>query len=310
MSNAPRHGQQPEATNPSAARPQGPLAWLELLRWHKPSGRLILLIPAGWALWLQPQAPPSPVLVGWMVLGGLAVSGAGCIANDLWDRRIDPLVERTRRRPLADGRVQPATALVLLLLCLLVALLVVLAMPAPRRLLCLSLALAALPPVLLYPSAKRWFPLPQLVLAFCWGFAVLIPWAAAAGSLTGLPLACTWLATLAWTFGFDTVYAMADREDDIRVGVRSSALSLGAAAPMVVALCYALTAAALAGAALLRGIATPLFWLSWLLAAGAMQWEAFQLRRPNPPRSLFGRHFAHQVRLGALLLLSLILPQL
>jgi 4-hydroxybenzoate polyprenyltransferase len=153
-------------------------AWLELLRWHKPSGRLILLIPAGWALWLGPAVPPPAQLVVWIVLGGLAVSGAGCVANDLWDRRIDPLVERTRHRPLADGRLGVGTATVLLFLCLAVALAALLALPAASRVLCVGLALAALPLVLLYPSAKRWFAYPQLVLAACWGFAVLIPWAA------------------------------------------------------------------------------------------------------------------------------------
>ena len=288
----------------------GPRVWLELVRWHKPSGRLILLIPAGWALWLQPQAPPPAILVGWIVLGGLAVSAAGCIANDLWDRRIDPLVERTRHRPLADGRVKPSTAWLLLLACLLAALLVVLALPATGRGLCLLLAVAALPPVLLYPSAKRWFPFPQLVLALCWGFAVLIPWAAASGTLAGLPLLLTWLATVSWTFGFDTVYAMADRPDDRRVGVRSSALTLGDRAPAAVSLCYGVTAAGLAAAAGLAGIASPLFWLPWALAAAAMQREALLLRRVDLPRSAYGLHFAHQVRLGALLLLALILPQL
>ena len=310
MSSTQRHEQAPESDLQPSGQPRGPLAWLELMRWHKPSGRLILLIPAGWSLWLQPQAPPPPLLVGWIVLGGLAVSGAGCIANDLWDRRIDPQVERTRHRPLADGRVKPATAILLLLLCLLLALLVVLALPGPQRLLCLALAVATLPLVLLYPSAKRWFAFPQLVLAVCWGFAVLIPWAAASGSLSGLPLALTWLAAVVWTFGFDTVYAMADREDDRLVGIRSSALSLGAAAPTTVAICYGITALALAAAALLRGIATPLFWLPWLLAAGAMQREALLLQRPSAPRSLYGRHFSHQVQLGGLLLLALILPQL
>jgi 4-hydroxybenzoate polyprenyltransferase len=292
-------------------RPGGTLgAWLELLRWHKPSGRLILLIPAGWALWLQPFAPPPPELVGWIVLGGLAVSGAGCIANDLWDRRIDPLVERTRNRPLADGRVSVAIALALLLLCLLAALAVVLALPADSRGLCLVLAVAALPPVLLYPSAKRWFAYPQLVLAFCWGFAVLIPWAAASGSLQGAALWLTWLATLTWTFGFDTVYAMSDRHDDRLVGVRSSALSLGDRAPVAVALCYATTAVALAAAALLQGVALPLFWLPWAVASAGMLREAALLRRPDLPRIAYGRHFSRQVRLGALLLLALMLPQL
>ncbi len=286
-------------------------AWLELVRWHKPSGRLILLIPAGWSLWLSPNAPPSAQLVAPIVLGGLAVSAAGCIANDLWDRRIDPLVERTRSRPLADGRVGVAAALALLLVALLVALAVVIwGLPPENRSLCLGLAVAALPPVLLYPSAKRWFAYPQLVLALCWGFAVLIPWAAATGSLAGgWPLALVWLATLLWTFGFDTVYAMADRDDDRAIGVRSSALSLGHAAPAAVAISYGLACLALGLAAGLQGTG----WISWplgLVAAAGMQREAALLRRPNLPRAAFGRHFGRQVQLGGLLLLALVLGQL
>ncbi len=289
--------------------------WLELLRWHKPSGRLILLIPAGWALWLGPASPPDPPLVGWIVLGALAVSGAGCIANDLWDRAIDPLVDRTKGRPLADGRLGVATAVGLLLACLTVALAVLLALPGPVRGLCVGLALACLPVVLLYPSAKRWFPLPQLVLAVCWGFAVLIPWAASNGpegfapSTGGVSLLLTWLATVVWTFGFDTVYAMSDRDDDRRIGVRSSALTLGSAAPVVVAGCYGLTAIALAGAALLRGIAPSSFWLLWAIAAWGMQREAALLRRPALARGLYGEHFRHQVILGGLLLLALVVGQ-
>jgi 4-hydroxybenzoate polyprenyltransferase len=288
---------------------------MELLRWHKPSGRLILLIPAGWALWLSPASPPDPTLVGWIVLGGLAVSGAGCIANDLWDRRIDPLVDRTKGRPLASGRVPIASAWGLLLLCLSGALAVLLALPGPSRALCVALALACLPVVLLYPSAKRWFPLPQLVLALCWGFAVLIPWAASSGPRGFAPgtsaatLVLTWLAAMVWTFGFDTVYAMSDRDDDRRIGMRSSALTLGASAPWVVALCYGFTAIALAGAALLRGIATPPFWLLWTVAAWAMQREAAVLRRPALPRGAYGDHFSHQVLLGGLLLLALMVGQ-
>jgi 4-hydroxybenzoate polyprenyltransferase len=283
--------------------------WFELLRWHKPSGRLILLIPAGWALWLVPQAPPPADLVGWIVLGGLAVSGAGCVANDLWDRHIDPQVERTRGRPLASGRVGVASALALLTLCLLLALVVVLALPSSSRGLCLLLALLALPPVLLYPSAKRWFPLPQLVLALCWGFAVLIPWAAAQGGLQGAlggwPLLLTWLAAVSWTFGFDTVYAMSDRDDDRRLGVRSSALSLAARAPGAVAWSYGATASCLAGAALVGGVAPP-FWPLWGVAAAGMQREARQLLRSDLPASAYGAHFARQVLLGALLLLALV----
>jgi 4-hydroxybenzoate polyprenyltransferase len=293
----------------------GLLALLALLRWDKPSGRLILLIPAGWALWLNPAAPPQPALVLLILIGGLAVSGAGCVANDLWDRRIDPLVERTRQRPLAAGLVGVPQAVALLLACLLVALLVVLALPPSSRSLSLLLALATLPPVLLYPSAKRWFPLPQLVLALCWGFAVLIPWAAASGSLAAGPgpggavLPLTWAASVLWTFGFDTVYAMSDRDDDRAIGIRSSALTLGAAAPLAVALCYAFTALGLATAALLHGPTGPAFWIAWAVAGLGMQREAWLLRRADLPRSAFGRHFQHQVQLGALLLLALILAR-
>jgi 4-hydroxybenzoate polyprenyltransferase len=283
---------------------------LRLVRWHKPSGRLILLIPAGWALWLNPDAPPPLPLLVLMLVGGLAVSAAGCVANDLWDRRIDPLVERTRDRPLAAGRVRVPAALALLVVCLLLALATVLLLPDSRRALVLALAVAALPPVLLYASAKRWFPYPQLVLALCWGFAVLIPWAAASGSLAGgWPLLLTWLASVLWTFGFDTVYAMSDREDDRAIGVRSSALTLGESAPKVVAVCYALTGLCLAGAARLQGIAAPLFWIPWLVASGGMLREASLLCRPDLPRSAFGRHFVRQVWLGGLLLLAMILPQ-
>jgi 4-hydroxybenzoate polyprenyltransferase len=248
------------------------------------------------------------MLVGWIVLGGLAVSAAGCIANDLWDRRIDPQVERTRSRPLASGRVGVTEAVALLLVCLLLALAVVLlGLPAASRGLCLLLALATLPPVLLYPSAKRWFGYPQLVLALCWGFAVLIPWAAASGNLQGgWPLALCWLATLLWTFGFDTVYAMADRQDDRAIGVRSSALSLGHRAALVVTLCYGTTGLALGLAAALRGL-NPAGWLLLLLAVGGMVREGWGLRRPQLPASAYGRHFSHQVRLGGLLLLALVL---
>ncbi len=281
-------------------------AALALLRWDKPSGRLILLIPAGWSLWLLPTSPPDPLLVALIGLGGLAVSGAGCVANDLWDRRIDPLVERTRDRPLASGRIGVKTAFGLLLLCLVLALGVVLALPAASRGLCLLLAISALPPVLLYPSAKRWFALPQLVLSLCWGFAVLIPWAAAQANLAGgWPLALAWLATLLWCFGFDTAYAMADRPDDRALGIRSSALTLGAAAPATIGLCYVLAALALALAARLAGV-SPWFWPAWALAAAGMLREAWQLRRPHLPRSAYGRHFSHQVWLGALLLLALV----
>ena len=282
---------------------------LALLRWNRPSGRLILFIPAGWALWLAPVQPPSAQLVLQLLLGGVAVSGAGCIANDLWDRRIDRQVQRTRQRPLASGALGTRTALIALAIALLISLCVVLTLP--HRWLCLLLALSALPLILLYPAAKRVFAYPQLVLSCTWGFAVLIPWAAAVGRLSADPvLVATWLATVLWTFGFDTVYAMADRSDDARIGVGSSALSLGRHSTTVVAACYGLMMVCLAVAAQLAA-AGGWWWPIWWLAVAGMGREVVLIHRCRELTTAFiGHRFAAQVRLGGLLLLGLVLASL
>ncbi|MYC50448.1 MAG: 4-hydroxybenzoate polyprenyltransferase, partial [Synechococcus sp. SB0662_bin_14] len=224
--------------------------------------------------------------------------------NDLWDRSIDRQVQRTRQRPLASGALGVPVAVVLLLVLLTLSLAV--ALTLPHRTLCLSLAALALAPILLYPGAKRVFPYPQLVLACTWGFAVLIPWAAVQGTLTGHPaLWLTWLATVLWSFGFDTVYAMADRVDDRRIGIHSSARSLGSRVVPVVGCCYGLTMGCLALAAALAGV-QPWWWLVWLVAAWGMGREVVVLwRRRDPPARFYGLRFAAQVKLGSLLLLGL-----
>lgn len=285
--------------------------WVALLRWNKPSGRLILLIPAGWSLWLNPAGTPSLQLILQILIGGLAVSAAGCVANDLWDQRIDRAVARTSQRPLARGDLNRVQAFTLLAVLLMLSLLVVISLPADVQLLCLQLAVLALPPILLYPSAKRWFPFPQAILAFCWGFAVLIPWAAATGSLSlSLPLIATWGATLCWTFSFDTVYAMADRHDDATLKLRSSALTLGDSAVKVVRAGYGLTAAglAIAAAATQTGV---IFWIFWSVACIGFWRSTLPLKAEDQQAaSVYAKHFARQVQIGSLLLAGVVLSRL
>ena len=285
--------------------------WVALLRWNKPSGRLILLIPAGWSLWLNPSGTPSLQLILQILVGGLSVSAAGCIANDLWDQRIDREVARTSQRPLARGDLNRVQAFTLLTVLLTLALMVVISLPGDVRLLCLQLAFLALPPILLYPSAKRWFPFPQAVLALCWGFAVLIPWAAATGSLSlSLPLLATWAATLCWTFSFDTVYAMADRPDDAKLKLHSSALTLGDSAVKVVRAGYGLTAAgiAVAASAMQSGV---IFWIFWSVACIGLWRSTLPLKAEEQQAgSVYAKHFARQVQIGTLLLAGVILSRL
>ena len=284
--------------------------YFQLLRWNKPSGRLILLIPAGWSLWLTPAAPPSLLILGIIILGGLFVSGAGCIANDIWDRKFDKKVIRTKERPLANGKVSVKAAWILLILMLFFSLFIVLAIPTESRNLCLLLATLSLPFILLYPSAKRWFKFPQLILSICWGFSVLIPWAASESSFAGGgPLLFCWLATIFWTFGFDTVYAMADEIDDKVIGLNSSAISLGKKSIQTVSFCYFLTCLFLALAAFKANLGL-IYWPFWLVSTLGMQREVLLLNSRPQGIKTSGLHFSNQVRIGSLLLLGMVLSKL
>ena len=284
--------------------------YFQLLRWNKPSGRLILLIPAGWSLWLTPTAPPSLLVLGLIVSGGLFVSGAGCIANDIWDRKFDKQLIRTKERPLANGKVSLKAAWTLLFLMLFFSLLVVLSIPQQSRNLCFLIASLSLPFILLYPSAKRWFKYPQLILSICWGFSVLIPWAASESSLAGgETLLFCWLATIFWTFGFDTVYAMADEIDDKAIGLKSSAISLGGKAIKTVSFCYFISSCFLALAAFKANLGL-IYWPFWLIYTLGMQREVCLLNSRPKSIKTSGLHFSNQVRLGSLLLLGMIFSKI
>ena len=290
---------------PPLAKPE-PLWWtiVRLLRWDKPEGRLILMVPALWAVCLAAAGKPDPLLVAVIVLGSLTTSAAGCVVNDLWDRNIDPQVERTRTRPLASRALTVQTGIGVLILSLICAWGLSLFLNPLSFWLCV----AAVPVILLYPLAKRVFPVPQLVLAIAWGFAVLISWTAVS-TVPEPPMFWLWGATVWWTLGFDTVYAMADREDDRKIGIQSSALFFGDRAPLAVAFFLVATVGCLVVEGVLLGL-NGAYWLS--LAIATLLWgrHVVQLRPEHLPGSVYGRIFRQNVWIGFILLVGMLVGTL
>jgi len=222
------------------------------------------------------------------------------VVNDLWDRDIDPKVERTRTRPLASRALSVQIGIIVASISLSCAALLALYLNSFTFWLCL----AAVPVIVFYPSAKRVFPVPQLVLSIAWGFAVLISWSAVTGNLTQ----ATWLlwgATVLWTLGFDTVYAMSDREDDKIIGINSSALFFGDYAADAVGLFFAGTAGLLAvlGVVMKLGIG---FWMAIAIATIAWAWQYSRLRQSDIPRPVYAEIFSQNVWIGFVVLAGMI----
>ena len=282
-------------------------SFFELLRWNKPTGRLILLIPAGWSLYLTPGSNPTMYMSLKITIGGLLVSGLGCVANDIWDKKIDQKVIRTQNRPLAANKVDLKTAYFILFFLILCSFFLTLSLPEKGRILSLSLAFLALPIILIYPSSKRWFKYPQLILSICWGFAVLIPWAANEGNLNSIVLFFCWLATIFWTFGFDTVYALADKKYDVEIGVNSSAVNLKNNTKITIHICYFLTSVFIAICVLLNQLNFS-FWPIWIITTFLMQKDILKVF-PESKQSIkkIGNHFKNQSIYGGAILLGIII---
>lgn len=277
---------------------------IRLLRWDKPAGRLILMIPALWAVFLAAKGTPPIPLVGIIILGTLATSATGCVVNDLWDKDIDPQVARTKTRPLASRALSIRVGIIIFAIALICA--AILAFYLNR--LSFILCVAAVPVIVFYPLAKRVFPIPQLVLSLAWGFAVLISWTAVTATIEPATWVL-WGATVAWTLGFDTGYALSDREDDLKVGINSSAIFFGKYTPEAIAVFYAITA----GLMVYLGIELTLgftFWISLVLATAGWLWQYLQLRQPDIPRSVYGEVLGQNVWLGFILLAGMILGYL
>ena len=194
----------------------------KLMRIDKPIGIWLLLWPVLWALWLAGDGHPDEGLFVVFLLGVFVMRSAGCVLNDYVDRKIDPYVERTRDRPIASGAVAPAEALVLFAALGLIAVGLATMLNRPAQL----LAVVAAGLTIAYPFIKRFISIPQFVLGAAFGWAVPMVFAAQTGNTPQL----AWLVfgvALIWAVIYDTFYAMVDREDDIRVGVKSTAILFG-----------------------------------------------------------------------------------
>jgi len=193
--------------------------YIRLMRLDKPIGSLLLLWPTYWALFLSADGWPDLDLLIIFTLGVVIMRTAGCVINDYADREIDKHIKRTQNRPITSGEISPRSALILFVILIFIAFLLVL----QTNLLTIQLSLLAAGLATIYPFTKRWTNLPQLVLGAAFGMSIPMAFAAQTGSVP-LEAGLVFLASLVWTLIYDTLYAMADRDEDLIIGVKSTAI--------------------------------------------------------------------------------------
>lgn len=272
-----------------------------LARWDRPIGTWLLLLPCWWGLALAPDAP-SPFLLLLFAIGAVAMRGAGCTINDLADRDYDRRVARTRNRPLAAGRVSPREALLFVAAQCAVGLAVLACLGRNAAL----VALASVPLIVAYPFMKRvtWWPQAFLGVTFNWG--ILVGSAQATGAI-GWPALLLYAAGICWTLGYDTIYALQDKEDDALIGVRSTALLFGDAAPYWVAGFYVAALALLLAGGIAAG-KDAVFALALLPAAWLLFRQVSGLRLADPAGCL--NRFRANRNIGLIVFAALVLGSL
>lgn len=264
---------------PPAARPYAYLARID-----RPVGIWLLLLPCLWAISLAPVESIGGLFFKlWLVIlfgiGAVAMRSAGCVINDIWDRDLDARVERTQGRPLAARDVPLKAAFLFLMGLLFIGLLVLLMMNSTTMI----LGFAALPLVVSYPLMKRVTYWPQAFLGLTFNFGALMGWSAVSGSI-GLGAVFLYIAGIFWTLGYDTIYAHQDKEDDILIGVKSTALKFGAKSKQWVAGFYAMSIIFLGGA--VASVAPLYLTLILLLPAAAFAWQVMRWQIDDPQSGL------------------------
>lgn len=246
--------------------------YARLARVHRPIGNFLLLWPMLWALWIAAAGPPHPRVLIVFVLGVVVMRAAGCVINDYADREFDGRVERTRDRPMAIGAVSEREALPLFLVLCLIAFGLVLLMN--RQTLYLSFAAVVLAAT--YPFMKRYTHLPQVHLGVAFGWAIPMAFAAQTGGVPGM----AWLifsAAVVWALIYDTEYAMVDRDDDLQVGIKSSAILFGRHDRLVIGLMQLLMTGILAVIGHVEHLG-PAYWGALMVATLLFGYQQYLIR--------------------------------
>ena len=274
-----------------------------LMRLDKPIGILLLLWPTLWALWLSAYGQPDWRVVWIFVLGTVLMRSAGCVINDLADRHIDPHVARTKDRPLAAGKVSKKEALTLFCFLSLSAFCLILPL---QNLKVIGLSFVALFLAATYPLTKRFFAIPQAYLGIAFGFGIPMAYAA---HLDAVPRVAWYLllANVFWAVAYDTEYAMFDREDDLKIGIKTSAITFGRFDVAAVTLCYALTLGLLGWVGSILHLGR--YYHVGLGVAGALAAYHFLLIRQRDPARCF-KAFMHNNWLGASIFAGIVLDYL
>ena len=276
--------------------------WLRLMRLDRPIGTYLLLWPTLWALWFAGEGSPSLANLIIFTLGVVSMRAAGCVINDYADRNVDGSVERTKNRPLPAGEIQPNQALILffVLLCLSLALVLM------TNQLTIILSFGGLALAATYPFLKRFTHLPQLGLGAAWAWAVPMAFAAERNQLP-VTLWLIFVAVILWTIAFDTYYAMVDREDDLKVGIKSTAILFGRYDLLIIALLQLMTLILLFIAGL--EFSRSWFYMSGLIAAALYFVNQYIQARSREREACF-ESFLNNHRVGMVIFIGLALDYL
>jgi 4-hydroxybenzoate polyprenyltransferase len=276
--------------------------WLRLIRADRPIGVWLLLWPCWWSVALSSRAAtefPDPVLLLLFAIGAFAMRSAGCIYNDIIDRDLDAKVARTKARPLASGQISITSAIALAIGLCFIGLFVLLQFNT----FAIALGFGSVGIVLIYPLMKRVMFWPQAVLGLAFSWGALLGWAADEGSLEIAPVVL-YAAAIAWTIGYDTIYAHQDKEDDALMGVRSTALRFGYGTPFWLSLFYGIAIGGIAFSGWIVGAGT-IFFCGLALAATHLIWQVATLDADDPQNCL--ERFRSNHGFGAIVFLALVL---